>query len=191
MLPQEEFVESHALRKRGWSISAIARHLGRDRKTVRSHLQGKRQIGRRRPSGPDRFEQFEPYLHQRLADDPHVWGTVLYDDLKQLGYSAELPDVCPPTAQSGAAAALPRLSWSKGSTDRPDRAPARGGVPVGLARTWRHPLAAKGLRTGGSALALGQVPRPPLRTDGSAPPGQGHPPGPCRLGRQRSALAGG
>ena len=34
MLAQEEYVEAHALRKRGWSISAIARHLGRDRKTA-------------------------------------------------------------------------------------------------------------------------------------------------------------
>ena len=32
MLAQEEYVEVHALRKRGWSISAIARHVGRDRK---------------------------------------------------------------------------------------------------------------------------------------------------------------
>ena len=40
MLAQEEYVEVHALRKRGWSISAIARHLGRDRKTVRAYLSG-------------------------------------------------------------------------------------------------------------------------------------------------------
>jgi IS30 family transposase len=35
MLTQGESVEVHALRERGWSVSAIARHLGRDRKTVR------------------------------------------------------------------------------------------------------------------------------------------------------------
>ena len=48
MLAQEESVEVHALRKRGWSISAIARHVGRDRKTVRAHLTGERALGRRR-----------------------------------------------------------------------------------------------------------------------------------------------
>ena len=32
MLALEEYVEVHALRRRGWSISAIPRHLGRDRK---------------------------------------------------------------------------------------------------------------------------------------------------------------
>ncbi len=42
MLVQEECVEVHALKRRGWSISAISRHLGRDRKTVRAYLLGER-----------------------------------------------------------------------------------------------------------------------------------------------------
>lgn len=91
MLPQEEFVEIHALAKRGWSISAIARHLGRDRKTVRAHLQGKRRAGQRRRAGGDGLEKFEPYLRQRLNDDPHLWGTALYDEAKKLGYRQSYP----------------------------------------------------------------------------------------------------
>ena len=35
MLTQGDGVEAHARRERVWSISAIARHLGRNRKTVR------------------------------------------------------------------------------------------------------------------------------------------------------------
>ena len=35
MLTQEDDVEIHALARRGWSKSAIARHTGRDRKTIR------------------------------------------------------------------------------------------------------------------------------------------------------------
>ena len=38
MITREDDVEAHALRKQGWTISAIARHLGRDRKTVRAYL---------------------------------------------------------------------------------------------------------------------------------------------------------
>ena len=91
MLPQEEFVEIHALAKRGWSISAIARHLGRDRKTVRAHLREERHVGQRRRGGPDRFARFEPYVRQRLADDPHVWGTALYDEARQPGYAQSYP----------------------------------------------------------------------------------------------------
>jgi DNA-binding NarL/FixJ family response regulator len=51
MLTQGEDVEVHALAGRGWSIAAIARHLGRDRKTVRAYVSGKRTAGvRRRPA---------------------------------------------------------------------------------------------------------------------------------------------
>jgi len=46
MLTREDVVEIVALHRRGWSISAIARHTGRDRKTVRAWLVDER---RRRP----------------------------------------------------------------------------------------------------------------------------------------------
>lgn len=35
MITGRDVVEVHAFRERGWSISAIARHVDRDRKTVR------------------------------------------------------------------------------------------------------------------------------------------------------------
>ena len=75
MLTQGEDVEAHALRQRGWSISAIARHLDRDRKTVRAYLNGDRQPGKRASSTPDPLERFEPYLRARFADDCHLWAT--------------------------------------------------------------------------------------------------------------------
>jgi len=40
MLTEEDDVEIHALARRGWSVSAIARHTGRDRKTVSKYLAG-------------------------------------------------------------------------------------------------------------------------------------------------------
>ena len=86
MLAQEEYVEVHALRKRGWSMWAIARHLGRDRKTVRAHLSGERVPGQRVAAEPDPFEVVEAYVRQRLAEDPHLWATVLFDEAKSLGY---------------------------------------------------------------------------------------------------------
>src|SRR6266540_1765478 len=40
MLTWEEDVEAAALRAQGWTIAAIARHLGRDRKTIRATWTG-------------------------------------------------------------------------------------------------------------------------------------------------------
>jgi transposase len=86
-----EDVEAHALRKRGWSISAIARHLGRDRKTVRDYLEGRREPGVRRRAGPDPLERFVAYLSARFVDDPHVWASALFDEVVELGYDRSYP----------------------------------------------------------------------------------------------------
>lgn len=79
MLTQGENVEAQALRARGWSVSAIARHLGRDRKTVRAYLTGQRAPGQRKPAGPDRLEPFAGYCRIRLTDDPHLRATALFE----------------------------------------------------------------------------------------------------------------
>lgn len=85
MLTREENVDAHALRRQGWTISAIARHLGRDRKTIRAYLNGERTAGQRRQA-PDAFVPFLPYCRQRLADDPHLWASTLFDEVVGLGY---------------------------------------------------------------------------------------------------------
>ncbi len=85
MLTREEYLEAQALRGQGWSIAAISRRLGRDRKTVRSHLGGERIAGVRRPP-QDEFLRFLPHCSQRLADDAHVRATVLFDEIVELGY---------------------------------------------------------------------------------------------------------
>lgn len=86
MLTQEDDVDAHALRKRGWSISAIARHLGHDRKTIRAYLNGGRVAGVRASAGEDRFAPFVDYCRARLVEDPHVWAEVLLDELRPLGF---------------------------------------------------------------------------------------------------------
>ena len=79
MLTQGEDVEVHALARRGWSISAIARHLGRDRKTVRAYVAGERQPGVRRKAAPDPLEPFIGYLAARFVDDRHLWLSSILD----------------------------------------------------------------------------------------------------------------
>jgi len=86
MLTQGEDVEVHALRQRGWTISAIARHLNRDPKTIRAYLSGQRRPGERVSSRPDPLAPFVPYLRARFVDDPHLWATALFDEVVPLGY---------------------------------------------------------------------------------------------------------
>jgi transposase len=86
MLTQGEDVEAQALRSRGWSISAIARHLNRDPKTVRAYLSGQRRPGERARSRPDPLVPFVAYLSARFVDDPHLWATALFDEVVPLGY---------------------------------------------------------------------------------------------------------
>ena len=86
MLTQEDDVDIHALRRRGWTISAIARHVGRDRKTIRAYLNGERQVGQRARSAPDPLDRFADYARERLREDPHLWATTLFDEAVKLGY---------------------------------------------------------------------------------------------------------
>ena len=86
MLTWEDDVEVHALGKRGWSISAIARHTGLDRKTVRKYLAGDGTAGVRARPGPDPFDPFADYVMARLVEDPHLWARTLLDELEELGF---------------------------------------------------------------------------------------------------------
>ncbi len=91
MLTWEEDIDAHALRKRGWTISAIARHLQRDRKTIRAYLDGTRQPGVRITSTEDWFAPFAVYCAARLVEDPHLWASTLFDELLVLGFDRSYP----------------------------------------------------------------------------------------------------
>ena len=86
MLTWGDDVEVHALHARGWTISAIARHTGRDRKTIRAHLNGDRTPGVRRRA-VDPFAPFLDYVAARLVEDPHLWAITLLDELIGLGFA--------------------------------------------------------------------------------------------------------
>jgi transposase len=88
MLTQEDDVEIHALARRGWSVSAIARHTGRDRKTVRKYLAQPTVL---REPAPSCLEPFRAYLEARFEDDAHVLATVLHDELRGLGFDRSYP----------------------------------------------------------------------------------------------------
>ena len=88
MLTQEDDVEIYALARRGWSKSAIARHTGRDRKTVAKYLAGS---GPRRERPPSCVEPYRAYLEARFVDDAHVRASVLFEELVPLGFDRSYP----------------------------------------------------------------------------------------------------
>jgi len=88
MLTEEDDVEIHALARRGWSVSAIARHTGRDRKTVRKYLAEPRPS---REPGASCLEPFRGYLAARFDDDAHVLASTLHGELVELGFERSYP----------------------------------------------------------------------------------------------------
>lgn len=91
MLAWESYVEAKALQAQGWTVSAIARHLGVTRLTVRRYLNGERIPGQRARTVADPFEEFVEYCRLRLAADPHVWATTLFEEVVALGYDGSYP----------------------------------------------------------------------------------------------------
>jgi transposase len=89
MLTKEDDVEIHALATRGWTLSAIARHTGRDRKTIRRYLA--RPTGERRGHAPSCLEPFRGYLQARFDEDPHVNAMVLHRELAAAGFDRSYP----------------------------------------------------------------------------------------------------
>ena len=116
MLTWEDDVEVHALRKRGWSISAIARHTGRDRKTVRAYLNGDRSPGVR-VRAVDPFAPFVDYIVARLLEDPHLWAITLHDELLELGFTLSYQSL---TREIRARGLRPACAACVGVTGRPN-----------------------------------------------------------------------
>jgi transposase len=84
-----EVVLIHDLKRQGLSVSAIARKLGMDRKTVRKHLE----VGIAAPAYSPRAVQprliapYEDYLRARITAWPDLSGKRLLRELKERGYS--------------------------------------------------------------------------------------------------------
>jgi transposase len=84
MLTEEDDVEIYALGARGWSVSAISRHTGRDRKTVRKCLAAPPRAAR--AVAPSCLEPYRGYIAARFEDDRHLEATVLHRELVDAGF---------------------------------------------------------------------------------------------------------
>jgi transposase len=117
MLTRGEDVEIYALHKRGWSISAIARHTGRNRRTIRNYINGVTAPGVRKSGGEDAFAPFVDYVGARLGEDPHLWARTLCDELEGLGFSLSYQSL---TRNIRARGLRPVCEECRSATERPN-----------------------------------------------------------------------
>jgi transposase len=77
------------LHRQGVSVSAIARRLALDRKTVRRYIAQGLEPPAYGPRQPlvSKLRAFEPYLRERLAAFPQLSGRRLHRELRDLGYT--------------------------------------------------------------------------------------------------------
>ena len=77
------------LHRQGISVSAIARQLGIDRKTVRKHIAAGLTAPsyKARPPRERAIASFEPYLRERLTAYPTLTGRRLWREIKERGYA--------------------------------------------------------------------------------------------------------
>lgn len=116
MLTREDDVDAHALYARGWTISAIARHLGHDRKTIRAYVNGGRVAGGRARSDKGAFDPFVAYATEQLREDPHLWAMTLFDEVTALGFAQSYQTL---TRQIRARGLRPACEPRRPAQDRP------------------------------------------------------------------------
>src|SRR5271165_7637150 len=77
------------LQRQGVSVSAIARRVGLDRKTVRRYIAQGLEPPAYGPRQPriSQLQRFESYLRERLASFPQLTARRLHRDLRDLGYT--------------------------------------------------------------------------------------------------------
>ena len=77
------------LHRQGLSVSAIARQVGVDRKTVRNYLAKGLEppTYKKRAPAPGVIDGFQPYLCERLAAYPTLTARRLFREIKERGYS--------------------------------------------------------------------------------------------------------
>src|SRR5450759_1112865 len=90
MLTWETTVEAQALYARGWTKSAIARHLGINRRTVRDYLKGQQVPGQRVRSEPEVLPR-SPSTPGCGWPTTRICGPALFDELTALGYAGSYP----------------------------------------------------------------------------------------------------
>lgn len=92
MISQREFIMIHELKKQGYSIHAIARITGKDRKTIRYHLRkAELETISRTNKKPSKLDGFKGYILERISKtSARIPSGVILKELISAGYTGSL-----------------------------------------------------------------------------------------------------
>lgn len=92
MISQEEFIVIHTLKAQGYSIRAIARITGLNRRTVTRRLKEPKRKPYVRRDYPSKLDTFKPYIEQRLfqALPARIPSPVILEEIESRGYEGKL-----------------------------------------------------------------------------------------------------
>jgi hypothetical protein len=90
MLPRDRAEKILTLGAAGWSVPAIAVHLGHSEQTIRDYLTGRRTPGVRAPRPSLLTDLLAGYCRQRFAQDPHLRPSTLFTEVTELGFAGSL-----------------------------------------------------------------------------------------------------
>jgi hypothetical protein len=88
MLPRDRAEKILTLGAAGWTVPAIAAHLGHSEPTIRDYLTGRKTPGVRAPRPSLLTDLFASYCRQRFAEDPHLRPSTLFNEVTELGFKA-------------------------------------------------------------------------------------------------------
>ncbi|NPA29642.1 MAG: IS21 family transposase [Epsilonproteobacteria bacterium] len=92
MISKEEYMMIHTLKAKGYSIRAIARMTGLDRRTVSRRLKESSLKGYKKREFVSKLDPFKPYIDRRIKEAlPDVLpATVIYEEIVSQGFEGSL-----------------------------------------------------------------------------------------------------
>ena len=92
MITEREFIMIHELKKQGYSIRAIARITGKDRKTITLHLKADElSVIKRSNNKPSKLFAFQSYVLERISkSNSRIPSGIILKELRIAGYSGSL-----------------------------------------------------------------------------------------------------
>jgi len=92
VIDKEEFIVIHTLHKRGYSIRAISKIVGLDRRTISKRLKEKDLKPYKKIEYKSKLDLFKDYIIERVnqASPDKIPSTVIYEEIKKYGYDGKI-----------------------------------------------------------------------------------------------------